>query len=63
MGLWAVLLVAVAGLLVIALGCGSASEEQPATPLKIGLLLDFTGSPEASADRKRAFDPGDTTRQ
>ena len=33
------------------------SGEQPATtPLKIGLLLNFTGSPEASADRKRAFD-------
>ena len=56
MGLWAALLVAVAGLLVIALGCGSTSEEQSATPLKLGLLLDFTGSPEASADRERAFD-------
>ena len=56
MGLCVTLLVAVAGLLVIASGCGSASEEQPAAPLKIGLLLDFTGSPEASADRKRAFD-------
>ena len=56
MGLWAALLVAVAGLLVIALGCGSTSEEQSATPLKLGLLLDFSGSPEASADRERAFD-------
>ena len=56
MGLCVALLVAVAGLLVIALGCGSASEEQTVAPLKIGLLLDFTGSPEASADRKRAFD-------
>ena len=55
-GLCVALLVAVAGLLVIALGCGSASEEQTVAPLKIGLLLDFTGSPEASADRKRAFD-------
>ncbi|MYD35629.1 MAG: ABC transporter substrate-binding protein, partial [Dehalococcoidia bacterium] len=26
------------------------------TPLKIGLLLNFTGSPEASADRQRAFE-------
>ena len=44
-------------LVVIASGCGVISTEQPeATPLKIGLLLDFTGSPEASADRKRAFD-------
>ena len=43
--------------IVIASGCGVISREQPeATPLKIGLLLDFTGSPEASADRKRAFD-------
>ena len=56
MGLCVALLVAVAGLLVIALGCGSASEEQTVAPLKIGLLLDFTGSPEASADRNRAFD-------
>ena len=51
------MLVAVTGLLVIASGCGGNSNEQPATtPLKIGLLLNFTGSPEASADRKRAFD-------
>ena len=43
--------------IVIASGCGLISREQPeTTPLKIGLLLDFTGSPEASADRKRAFD-------
>ena len=55
--LWVVLLVAVTGLLVIASGCGGNSIEQPATtPLKIGLLLNFTGSPEASADRERAFD-------
>ncbi len=46
-----------AALVVIASGCGLISREQPEpTPLKIGLLLDFTGSPEASADRKRAFD-------
>ena len=48
-------------LLVVAIGCGGtpdgASKEQPtAAPLKIGLLLNFTGSPEASEDRKRAFD-------
>ncbi len=44
-------------LIVVASGCDFLSREQPeATPLKIGLLLDFTGSPEASADRKRAFD-------
>jgi len=50
-------LAAVAALVVIVSGCGIVSREQPeAAPLKIGLLLDFTGSPEASADRKRAFD-------
>ena len=66
--LWVILLAALAGLLVIASGCAGGlaggsdptldrtSGEQPATtPLKIGLLLNFTGSPEASADRKRAF--------
>lgn len=52
-----VLLAVLAGLLAIASGCGSASRDQPTpTPLKIALLLNFTGSPEASADRKRAFD-------
>ena len=52
-----VLLVAVTGLFVIASGCDGISKEQPTTtPFKIGLLLNFTGSPEASADRKRAFD-------
>ncbi len=55
--LCAVLLVAVTGLLVIASGCADTPKDQAtATPLKIGLLLNFTGSPEASADRKRAFD-------
>ncbi len=56
-GFWVVLLLAVSGLLVLVSGCDGASKEQPAaTPLKIGLLLNFTGSPEASEDRKRAFD-------
>ena len=51
------LVVAVTVLLVTGLGCDGASEGQPSeTPLKIGLLLNFTGSPEASADRQRAFD-------
>ena len=55
--LWVVLLLAVSSLLAIVSGCDGASKEQPAaTPLKIGLLLNFTGSPEASEDRKRAFD-------
>ena len=52
-----VLLLAVNSLLLIASGCDRAPKEQPATtPLRIGLLLNFTGSPEASEDRKRAFD-------
>ena len=34
----------------------TSGEQTATTPLKIGLLLNFTGSPEASADRKRAFD-------
>ena len=52
-GVLALLLVAVVGA-----GCdGTSSGGEPATtPLKIGLLLNFTGSPEASADRQRAFD-------
>ena len=53
----AVLFLAVIGLLVFAAGCLDRSRDQPAaTPLKLGLLLNFTGSPEASADRQRAFD-------
>ena len=53
----AALLLAVTALIIVASGCNSTSKEEPeTTPLKIGLLLDFTGSPEASADRKRAFD-------
>ena len=55
--LGAALLVAVCGLFVIATGCNDRQTDQPATTtLKLGLLLDFTGSPEASADRMRAFE-------
>ena len=55
--LYAALLAVVAVLILTAAGCGGASDTQPSgAPLKIGLLLDFTGSPEASSDRKRAFD-------
>ena len=54
---WLVLLLAVSALLVLVSGCDGPSKEQPAeTPLKIGLLLNFTGSPETSENRKRAFD-------
>lgn len=52
-----ILLATVTLLLIVALGCDATSNEQPSgIPLKIGLLLNFTGSPEASADRQRAFD-------
>ena len=54
--LWLALLMAAVGLLIMASGCQVAIKGQQAeTPLKIGLLLNFTGSPEASADRERAF--------
>ncbi len=52
----------VAALLLIAIGmsagCGvfETDDKTDETPLKIGLLLNFTGSPEASADRQSAFD-------
>lgn len=49
------LLVGIVGLL--AAGCGDSSENQRGgVSMKIGLLLNFTGSPEASEDRKRAFE-------
>ena len=38
---------------VFAAGCGSSGNPGP---MKIGLMLDFPGSPEASAERKRGFD-------
>ena len=52
-----VLLATLIGLLINVSGCdGNSREQSSTTPLKIGLLLNFTGSPEASEDRKRAFD-------
>ncbi|MCE2458526.1 MAG: ABC transporter substrate-binding protein [Dehalococcoidia bacterium] len=52
-----ILLATITILLTTALGCDVTSNEQPSeTPLRIGLLLNFTGSPEASADRQRAFE-------
>ena len=54
--LWLALLMAAAVVLIVASGCQVVMKGQPAeTSLKIGLLLNFTGSPEASADRERAF--------
>ena len=56
-GLRAVLLTVATFLILAGSGCAGTSDVQPpSTPLKIGLLLDFTGSPEASSDRRRAFD-------
>ena len=49
-GMGALLLIVTAGA-----GCDAFSDEED-TSLKIGLLLNFTGSPEASADRQRAFE-------
>ncbi len=57
MKLYAVLLMVVAAVIVAGTGCDDDSGRAPSTaPLKIGLLLNFTGSPEASSDRQRAFD-------
>ena len=54
--LWLALLMVAAVVLIVASGCQVVMKGQPAeTPLKIGLLLNFTGSPKASADRERAF--------
>lgn len=50
-------LVAMASLLLVACSCTFVVPPPPDTPaaLKLGLLLNYTGSPEASADRERAF--------
>ena len=50
-------LAAMAVLLIVGSSCGGGTERpETPTPLKIGLLLNFSSSPETSADRKRAFD-------
>ena len=51
-------MVATASLLILAFGCGGATPQEPSTPtpMKVGLLLNFSASPETAADRKRAFD-------
>ncbi len=44
-------------LAVVGSGCDVApGRSDSGTPLKIGLILNFSGSPQASADRERAFD-------
>ncbi|MCQ3804120.1 MAG: ABC transporter substrate-binding protein [Acidimicrobiia bacterium] len=51
------LLVAVS-MLFAAAACDDGSVEGPgaSVPMKIGLMLNFSGAPETAADRKRAFD-------
>ena len=50
-------LAAAAVLLIIMSGCGGGSgKPETPTPLKIGLLLNFSDSPETLVDRKRAFE-------
>ena len=46
---------ALAALALLAAGC-FGGEPKSDEPLTIGLLLDFSGSPEVSADRQRGFD-------
>ena len=46
---------ALAALTLLAAGC-FGGEPTSDEPLTIGLLLDFSGSPDASADRQRGFD-------
>lgn len=49
-------LVAAASLLLVACSCTLVVPPPDTAPaLKLGLLLNYTGSPEASADRERAF--------
>lgn len=55
-GLRVSLLLVVIVLLSLAASCDAISRQQSTVPLKIGLLLNFSGSPEASADRMRAFE-------
>ena len=57
-GLSILRLATVAVLLMAIPACFTSNSDKPgtATPLKIGLLLNFTGSPEASADRQHAFE-------
>lgn len=47
-----------ASLVVAAAACDDRAREQSeaSEPMKIGLMLNFSGGPETAADRKRAFD-------
>ncbi len=50
------ILAVLAAALVAVAGCAGDDAPQSDVPLKIGLLLDFSGSPQASADRQRGFE-------
>ena len=51
-------LMVVASVLIAAAACSGVALEEPkaSAPMKIGLMLNFSGSPETAADRQRAFD-------
>ena len=51
-------LILVAGLMIGAAACDDGAPEEPrgSGPMKIGLMLNYSGAPETAADRKRAFD-------
>ena len=51
-------LIVAASLLIAVAACDDGAPEDPgaSAPMKIGLMLNFSGAPETAADRKRAFD-------
>ena len=51
-------LIVIASLLTIAVACNNGAPEEPEapTPMRIGLMLNFSSASETVADRKRAFD-------
>ena len=51
-------LIVAASLLITAAACGDGAPEgtEASAPMRIGLMLNFSGAPETAADRKRAFD-------
>lgn len=55
MARYAAMLAILIGLVAFGSGCDATLERSSATPLKIGLVLSFSGSRQASADRERAF--------
>ncbi len=53
----ALIVIALLAAIAFGVGCNGATseEESEQTPLKLGLILNFTGSPETSENRERAF--------